>query len=188
MIWNDHKRLEGTHAYLSASSYHWLNYDEAKMRTTYTNHLKVQRGTELHDLAQRCIKLGVKLPRTKKTINMHVNDAISMNLDPEVLLYYSKNCYGTADAIGFDGRTLHIHDLKTGDTLAHMDQLHIYAAIFCLEYAIPPEDISFELRIYQSDECRVDVPESRKIREVMDKIIWLDSIIEDMRLNGNIAE
>ena len=28
MKWNDHHELEGTHAFLSASQYHWLNYTD----------------------------------------------------------------------------------------------------------------------------------------------------------------
>lgn len=36
---------------------------------------------------------------------------------------------------------LRIHDLKTGISPVHMDQLLIYAALFCLEYKIKPGSI-----------------------------------------------
>lgn len=122
---------EGDHAYLGASKYHWINYDAAKLESTYRRFLKAQQGTELHEFAAKCIKLRQKLPRTPLTLNMHVNDAIGYRMTPEQVLYYSENCFGTADAIKFSKDFLRIHDLKTGDIPAHMQQLEIYTALFC---------------------------------------------------------
>ena len=153
MIFNKHSNLEGCHAFLGASKYHWINYDEDKLIETYNRAMAVQRGTELHDLAARCIKLGQKLPKSKKTLNMYVNDAIGYRMTPEQILYYSPNCFGTADAVSFSNNLLRIHDLKTGMTPAHMEQLVIYASLFCLEYRVRPGEINFELRIYQSDDA-----------------------------------
>ncbi len=31
MIFNNHSNLEGQHAFLGASKYHWINYDETKV-------------------------------------------------------------------------------------------------------------------------------------------------------------
>ena len=31
MIFNRHDELEGLHAFLSASNYHWINYSEEKV-------------------------------------------------------------------------------------------------------------------------------------------------------------
>lgn len=181
MIFNKHSNLEGCHAFLGASKYHWINYDEDKLIETYTRALAVQRGTELHDLAARCIKLGQKLPKSKKTLNMYVNDAIGYRMTPEQILYYSPNCFGTADAVSFNNGLLRIHDLKTGMTPAHMEQLVIYAALFCLEYKARPGEIDFELRIYQSDDILVANPTVEDIAPVMDKIITFDRIIENIR-------
>jgi len=132
MNFNKHLDLIGQHAFLGASKYHWLNYDDDKLIQSYLNSLAVQKGTELHDLACNLIRLGVKLPKSKSTLNMYVNDAISYRLTPEQPLYFSRNCFGTADAISFNdkNRFLRIHDLKTGVTPAHMEQLEIYAALF----------------------------------------------------------
>ena len=77
MNFNNHSSLEGKHAFLSASKYSWLNYDEEQLIQAYQNYEAIQRGTDLHDLAKRCIELGVRLPRTKSTLNMYVNDAIA---------------------------------------------------------------------------------------------------------------
>ena len=155
MNFNNHSYLEGQHAFLSASKYHWINYDEEKLETTFNKYLATQRGTRLHAFACESILLGVKLPRTRKTLNLYVNDAIGFKMIPEQLLYYSENCFGTTDTISFKKNVLRIHDLKTGVTPGSMYQLEIYAALFCLEYSIQPANIEIELRIYQSDEVVV---------------------------------
>ena len=108
------------------------------------------KGTELHDFAAKCITLGQKLPKSQKTLNMYVNDAIGFKMVPEQPLFYSENCFGTTDAIAFRNRMLRIHDLKTGVIPAHMEQLEIYAALFCLEYKIKPADIEMELRFIRT--------------------------------------
>lgn len=181
MNWNAHSNLEGFHAFLGASKYSWLNYDETHLIEAYRRSQAAKRGTELHDLAYRCIKLGQKLPRSKKSFNAYVNDAIGYRMKPEQVLYYSDNCFGTADAICFRDGLLRVHDLKTGVIPAHIEQLEIYAALFCLEYHKAPEDISFELRIYQNDEILVHKPEADEIVPIMDRIITFDKIISDIR-------
>lgn len=183
MNFNDHGELEGAHAFLSASKHHWINYSEEKLIETYTNWMATQRGTELHEFAKRCIELGIKLPRSEKTLNMYVNDAIGYRMTPEQPLYYSENCFGTADAISYSTRKkfLRIHDLKTGVTPVSMDQLKIYAALFCLEYHIKPGDITSELRIYQSNEIMVFEPEVSDIAPIMDKIKFFDKKIKELK-------
>lgn len=183
MIFNQHRNLEGSHAFLSASKFHWINYDEEKLVNTYTNFLAVQRGTQLHEFARNAIELGIKLRDNKKTLNSYVNDAIGFKMSPEVVLRYSDNCFGTADAISFNEKKgfLRIHDLKTGAIPAHMQQLLVYEALFCLEYGIKPNDISSELRIYQNDDIMVYEPEVNDIVPIMDKIITFDKLITRMR-------
>lgn len=183
MIWNNHYRdvPEGAHAFLGASKYSWLNYSDEKLATVYANHLATLKGTELHDFAAKCIKLGQTLPKKQKTLNMHVNDAIKFKMRPEQPLFYSENCFGTADAIVFKNDILRIHDLKTGITPASLHQLEIYAALFCLEYNIKPGDIEMELRIYQNNDILIGKPEADDILPVMDKIIRFDKIISSIK-------
>ena len=182
MNFNKHLNLEGQHAFLGASKYHWINYDEAKIAESYNRFTAAQRGTELHEFAAQCIKLGQKLPKSQKTLNLYVNDAIGFHMNPEQILYYSDNCFGTADAIAFRNNKLRIHDLKTGLVVpAHMEQLYIYAALFCLEYKIKPADIEMETRIYQFDEVVVDEPTVEDIAPIMDKIITFDRVINEIR-------
>lgn len=181
MNFNKHSNLEGCHAFLGASKYHWINYDEEKIAEAYSKALAAQRGTELHAFAAQCIKFNQKLPRSRKTFNMYVNDAIGFRMTPEQILYYSPNCFGTADAISFSGNMLRIHDLKTGVTPAHMEQLMVYASLFCLEYNVRPGDINFELRIYQLDDILIANPTVEDIAPIMDKIVTFDKIIEAIR-------
>ena len=178
-----HSELIGQHAFLGASKYHWVNYDDDKLIQSYLSSLAVQKGTELHELAFKLIKLGVKLPRTKTTLNQYVNDAIAYRLTPEQPLYFSRNCFGTADAISFNekDRFLRIHDLKTGVTPAHMEHLEIYAALFCLEYHKQPTDLGMELRIYQNNEVLIHSPQGENIESIMKTIIRFDGQIEKIR-------
>lgn len=177
MQWNKHWDLEGQHAFLGASNYHWLNYDQNKLRDVWRNYNAAQIGTRIHAFAKEAIELGIKLPRTKKTLNLYVNDAIGFGMTPEQILWYSNNAFGTADAIAFDGNILRIHDLKTGVTPASLKQLEIYAALFCLEYKQKPGEIDMELRLYQSDNILIEKPEADAILPIMDKIITFDKAI-----------
>ena len=181
MNFNKHSNLEGQHAFLGASKYHWINYSEDKVAESYRRFLATQKGTQLHEFAAQCIRLGQKLPKSKKTLNAYVNDAIGFKMTPEQILFYSDNCFGTADAIAFRGDLLRIHDLKTGAIPAHMEQLEVYAALFCLEYKIKPADIRMELRLYQSDDILVGNPTVEDIAPIMDKIITFDRIINKIK-------
>jgi len=178
---NKHSNLEGQHAFLGASKYHWINYDETKLVETYSKHMAAQRGTILHEFAAQCIRLGQKLPRSRKTLNMYVNDAIGFRMTPEQPLFYSENCFGTTDAICFRNNLLRIHDYKSGVTPARMEQLEIYAALFCLEYKVKPSDIDIELRIYQLDEILHHKPTAEDLVPIIDKIITFDKLINKIR-------
>ena len=181
MIFNKHSNLEGQHAFLGASKYHWVNYDEAKVAELYSKFLATQRGAVLHAFAADCISLGQKLPKSRKTLNMYVNDAIGFKMKPEQILYFSDNCFGTADAISFRNDFLRIHDLKTGLIPAHMEQLEIYAALFCLEYKIKPGNIEMELRLYQNNDILIANPTAEDIVPIMDKIISFDKVINKIK-------
>ena len=184
MNFNKHSHLEGRHAFLSASKYHWVNYSVEKLENSYFNHLAVANGTRIHEFAADAIEQGIKLPRTKKTLNLFVNDAIGHKMTPEQVLYYSDNCFGTADAISFRKNILRISDLKTGVTKTSFKQLQIYAALFCLEYEVKPTDIETILSIYQNDEVRVEEGNPEEILYIMDKIIEGDRVINKIKIGG----
>lgn len=115
---------------------------------------------------------------------MYVNDAIAYKMNVEQPLYYSDNCFGTADAISFRRRKLRIHDLKNGITPASFSQLEVYAALFCLEYGHSPYDIEIELRIYQNNQVLVHDPDADHIAYIMDKIVDFDEKIEMLKEEG----
>jgi hypothetical protein len=171
MLFNVHSDLAGQHAFLGPSKYHWVNYDQDKLDDVYRNYRASVRGTELHAFAHNAIKLGIRLPRSERSLNMYVNDAIGYRMTVEQVLYYSENCYGTADAISFRKRLLRIHDYKSGVIPGSMRQLEIYAALFCLEYGHRPGEIETELRIYQNDAIEILFPEVDAIAHIMSKII-----------------
>lgn len=181
MQWNNHFEIKDKHAFLSPSGYHWLNYSDDKLISVWKNMQAKERGTRLHAWAEETIKLGRKQPKSNETLCLYVNDAIKFHMRTEQPLIYSLNCFGHADAISFDGKTLRIHDLKTGETVAHMEQLEVYAALFCLEYDKNPQDISIELRVYQSDNVSVFNPSPDDILDIMNKIVRMDGIIEDLK-------
>lgn len=180
MIFNTHSNLSGLHAPFSPSQSSWLRYDDDKAMEVYTNRRAAEMGTKLHAWAKSTIDLGIKQPRSKKTIYAYVNDAIGFKMDTEVVLFYSDRFFGTADAISFRNGMLRIHDLKTGKLPVHIEQLEIYAALFCLEYKVKPGDIDMELRIYQNDEILYHNPTAEDIVPIMDKIIHLNKLLEQL--------
>lgn len=181
MRFNVHSRLAGQHAFLSASKYSWLNYDDQKMEASVISAMSARRGTELHQLAHDLIRLGQKLPDTPQTLNMYVNDCLGFRMTPEQALYYSDNCFGTTDAISFRQNVLRIFDLKNGIIRSSMKQLLIYAALFCLEYRFKPTDIKIELRIYQNDAIEILEADPLEVISIMDKIVHYDVLVDNVR-------
>lgn len=176
-----HSELEGLHAPFSASQSSWLRYDDEKAIQVYNNKKASEMGTKLHEWAKQTIDLGIKQPRSNRTLYAYVNDAIGFKMSTEVVLYYSKYFFGTADAISFRKNILRIHDLKTGSVGKiehHMEQLEVYVALFCLEYKIKPGEIKMELRVYKNDEVLVHKPTAEDILPIMDKIIHFNELLE----------
>lgn len=181
MIFNTHSELREKHAFLSPSSYHWLNYTDQKLEARFVAAMAAKRGSDLHALAHEAIRLGVKLSRSNQALSTYVNDGIGYRMSCEQPLFYSDNCFGTCDTIAFRRGKLRIHDLKTGITATSEHQLEVYAALFCLEYNINPFEIEIELRIYQREEIRVFEPTPELIASIMDRIVMFDQQIEAMK-------
>lgn len=205
MDWHRHSAIEGQHAFLGASKYHWINYDSDKLFERFSSSYIPTIGTILHSLAKSLIDKKVKLTKADKkvvllrllengvprsVINMdfiyenlmnYVNDCIGFGMDTEVTLMYSEYAFGTADAINFRDDVLRIHDLKTGAAMAHIEQLYIYAALFCLEYRKKPGEIKIYLSIYQDGEVFEEDPDVEVIAQIMDKIITFDKAIRKFK-------
>lgn len=181
MHFNRHLEVEGSHAFLGASKYHWVNYDMAKMERIFENQFASILGTRKHEWAAEAIRLGRRQPRNNETLNRYINDAIGFRMAVEVILFWSFNFFGTADAISFSKNVLRVHDLKTGVHPGSQHQIEIYFALFCLEYRINPYDIEMIGRIYQLDEVNEFRGDPKWIREIMDKAKLFDARIEDMK-------
>ena len=175
-----HSNLNGLHAPFSPSQSSWLRYDDDRAIEIFLNKKAAEMGTRLHAWAKETIDLGIKQPKSKKTLYAYVNDAIGFKMSTEVVLFYSERFFGTADSISFRDNFLRIHDLKTGKIKADMEQLEIYAALFCLEYKVKPESIGMELRLYQNDEVVYHNPTPEDIHAIMDKIVHLDQVIQTL--------
>jgi len=211
MIWNKHLSFEGKHAVLSPSKYQWINDDEEDIVKRLCATYAPTVGTLLHEEAKNFIAYRSRMTKNeKRSVAIHllangvphvvldnidfdgmfanvcayVNDAVCMHMSPEVVLFYSEYCFGTADSILYDekNRILRIHDLKTGITPAKMEQLYIYAALFFLEYNyIKLSDTKTELRIYQSNNVLIDEPSIDIILPIMEKIKQYSNIAAGMR-------
>lgn len=181
MTFNAHSELAGRHAFLSASSPHWLNYDYQKLEARYHSFSASVRGTDLHNLAHESIRLGIRLNDSHGAMAAYVSDALDFRMSCEVPLYYSDNAFGHADTLSFYDMFLRVHDLKTGVTPAKPRQLDVYAAYFCLEYGFSPFDIQIETRIYQQMEVNVFHPPPEAIRAIMDKTVEFNIHINQMK-------
>jgi hypothetical protein len=183
MKYNEHSDLQGQHAFLGASQHSWLNYTKEQLEERWKSERAKIEGTELHALAEQLIKKKRKL-RGNDTLSNYVNDAIGYGMIPEMVLFYSFNCFGTADAISFRNNELRIHDLKTGTSPAHMDQLLAYAALFFLEYKrdYRPSTMKTELRIYQNQDIIAHHPTSEEIKATMDKIVHDDKVLSNQAM------
>lgn len=180
MRWNKHLRLQGEHAFLSPSGYHWVNYSPQRLIEKWTAAQASAYGNAQHEYAQREIEAR-RHSAFPGTIGMYINDGIKYRMSCEQVLYYSENCFGTPDTISFSRNTLRIHDLKTGVVKGSVHQLEVYAALFCLEYNKDPFQIKIELRIYQADEVAVFDADPEDIAFIMDRIQEFDSIIDQQR-------
>lgn len=175
-----HPQYEGQHAPFSPSQSAWLRYNDEKLKKSFIKKQAAKRGTILHEWAAQTIKLKLKQPDNNQTICRYINDAIGYRMSVEVVLFYSEYHFGTADAISFRDNVLRIHDLKTGEEPASMEQLLVYAALFCLEYKIKPGTIKFELRIYQNDQVFISEPTAEDVLPVMDRIVHQNKVLEEM--------
>ena len=200
---------DGSHAILSPSKYGWTNYEDTdKLFDMVCSSYAQTIGTLLHRLAAVAIKYKVRIPKIaarpmillwllangiprgiidieKYVPNFvaYINDSIGFDMVAEQPLKFSENAYGTADAIRFNEKKMHlrIHDYKSGITKPCLRQLEVYAAYFCLEYHIQPKDISIELRIYWNDEIITGLPTAADIVPLIDKIITFDNFIKSLK-------
>lgn len=209
MNFNKHLELKGKHALLSPSQPYWLEYSEEQLQQKFRSAYAQDIGTAMHELAETLISNRIRLKKTDISVPIihlvrlgipraafdmdflypnfmrYVNDAIGYRMTPEQILYYSNECFGTADAICFRDNILRIHDYKSGVTRAKMEQLLVYAALFCLEYRTDPNSLKeVELRLYQNDEVICHKPTAEDILIVSDSIKVSSNVTQQLRMEG----
>lgn len=180
MNFKRHLRLAGEHAFLSPSYYHWINYDHDRLTQRWYTWQRTKEGTEKHRYAAEAITERIR-QNGDSLLSLYINECIDFGMQSEVVLYYSDNAFGTADAISFEYNILRISDLKTGDSPTSVHQLEVYAALFSLEYDVDPYEIEIELRIYQGDEVRTYDASPADIMAIAKKIIIFDHRINQLK-------
>lgn len=204
MIFREHSDLKGKHAFLSPSKGGW-DLQGDSLLASRERYFAAPMGTAIHELADDFIKKGIKISKQDKhliryellkkgipdfaidtnrileTLVPYVNDAIGFGMTTEQVLYAFADCYGTTDAILYEEKThfLRIHDLKTGETPADMNQLVRYAGIFCFEYKIDTAKISNELRIYQKGDIYTYTAQKGEIDDVISYISYASTILNN---------
>ena len=187
MHFNKHSNLIDQHSFLSPSKHHWIHYTPDKLSRVYLSHMAIQLGVKYHKIASELVDMEIRMNDVNGVIAQYVNDCIKDHMTTEQPLYYSDNCFGTADAISFENNYLKIYDLKTGLSPVSIEQLRIYAALFCLEYQYNPHDIKIELRIYQNNKPMLtEFADPDEISKIMDQIELCDGIIENIKESGEM--
>lgn len=156
----------------------------------YCKYMYLNENLEVTDYAKKLIANLRTLPKEVfEAVIAYINHGVGFKMNIEQGLQYSEYCFGHADTICFRDNVLRIHDLKTGANPAHMEQLKVYAALFCLEYEIHPRNITIILRLYQWDgiEELVINTESEEFEEliaIMDRIIATEKIAREIDKEG----
>ena len=57
MNFNKHSNLEGQHAFLGASKYHWINYSDEKVAEAYSKFLATKKEQSYTNLLQNVYSL-----------------------------------------------------------------------------------------------------------------------------------
>lgn len=115
------------------------------------------------------------------TVKNYINDCVGFGMEAEVLIDFTDNFFGTADAVRFDGKSLKIFDLKTGSVPAKIEQLLIYACLYFLKYKLDPKEHPVELRIYQGNDILRAIPEANDLIPIMNTIIHFDKLMNDVK-------
>ena len=147
----------------------------------YTKYKFLSNDLNVSSYGMKLIKNVRVLPKEVfEAVRFYINDGVGYKMTTEQPLIYSERIYGTTDAISFRENFLRIHDLKTGDKPAHIEQLYIYAALFCLEYGktygFKPRDLSYECRIYQWDGVTIENPTPDIIDSIIEQIILTEKV------------
>lgn len=120
---------------------------------------------------------------------LFICDSIGFRMESEQKLSVSKIIEGTADAVRYYPKEnlLRVSDLKTGSRPAKIEQVFVYAALYCYENRLDPLKTNFETRIYQNGEVYIEHPSGDVISNALNISLHLDEVVEKFRRGeGNV--
>jgi hypothetical protein len=94
MRWNRHLNLQGEHAFLSPSTYHWINYNHARLLQRWTAAQAGAYGNMQHEYAQQEIK-AKRESGLIGTVGQYINDAIRYRMETEQVRHCSVSSMAT---------------------------------------------------------------------------------------------
>lgn len=141
-----------------------------------------EERAEITETGNKILQTARVLPKEKLvTLQQYINDGSGFRMKTEQTLVYSDFIYGTADAIRYEDDVLRISDYKSGKHPVSMDQLLVYAALFCLEYKVDPMKTKFHLRIYQQGKIICNEPEGSQILDIANRIVYVNKVATSVR-------
>lgn len=178
-------------AELGTEIHEWSSV-QIKLRNKVSNIKEIEKGVKTHiyekytkneDYREVLLKHMDYLPHEiYPSVKLFINDSIGHRMSSEERVTYSELFWGTSDAIKCEDNILQVFDLKTGSRPAKETQLNAYAALYCLQEHIKPDQLGgIETRIYQNGEVYIDTPPSNLIYDIMHKIVHADSLINKFK-------
>lgn len=193
---NQYRTALGTEIHDFAAAQIELNHKYSSVRELikdietfmYCKYTYLSDSLVMGDYGKRLLSNLGNVPREVfEALKYYINDGISFKMNVEQGIKYSENFFGHADTICFRNNVLRIHDFKSGDNPAHIEQLKIYAALFCLEYGIKPSSITIILRLYQWDRIE-ELVINTETDGYEDFVMIIDKIISSEKLLINLEE
>lgn len=154
----------------------------------YSKYTYLSDSLVISDYGKKLIEQLKNVPtEVFEALKYYITDGVGFKMEVELPLQYDESEYffGTADTLCFNGNTLRIHDFKSGDNPAHIEQLKVYAALFCLEYNIKPYTINIILRLYQLNGIEEivinkDTDGYEEFISIIDTIVSMEKIARDI--------
>lgn len=111
---------------------------------------------------------------------LFIGDSIGFHMESEQKLKLSNKINGTADAVRFYPKEnlLRVSDLKTGSRPAKIEQVLIYAALYCYENRLDPLKTNFETRIYQNGVIHIEQPDKEDINDIYKNIVHKNEVLK----------
>lgn len=187
--YNDHRKLEGKHAYIGCSQYSWENRTDEQLVKMYYSKFASDIGTAIHQFASECIKRKIKLRDTDEHMIEYFIQVIWVQLTGvriPIQAYDSKKLIKTVslfvnDAIDYhmDSEVILAYDEKyafgTSDAF-QCDEYNKTIRVHDLKTGIHPVKMT-QLILYAAEYC-LEYDKNPKDYKFETRIYQGDDIIE----------